>query len=153
ILVGAGDAVATWERLLVAVQHRGGLPAGLGARDTLRLEAGLPLHRHDMDATPTPPQAGLSWVVKLGKGAFTGRPVLAAEAAGTLPRKLVGFQLDEAGVPRHGFPVWFGGRAVGSVTSGVKSPTLGTSIGLAYVAPEAAALGTRIAIEIRGRQV
>src|SRR5262249_28426703 len=153
ILIPAADARRVWDPLLAAVRRWEGLPAGLGARDTLRLEAGLPLCGTDMDDDTTPLEAGLAWVVKLGKGEFVGRPTLAAQAADGVSRRLVGIQLDEPGVPRHGYPVSHDGRVVGSVTSGAKSPTLGTYIGLAYVSTEATARGTTVAIEIRGRQV
>src|SRR5439155_1344266 len=123
-------------------QHRGGLRSGPGARDTLRLEAGLPLSGTDMDETTTPLEAGLAWVVKLDKGDFVGRAVLAEQAARGVTRRLVGLELAEPGVPRHGYPVWRDGAAVGTVTSGTRSPTLGTYIGLAYVSADTAAPGT-----------
>jgi aminomethyltransferase len=92
-------------------------------------------------------------VVKLGKGEFVGRATLAAQAAAGPPRRLVGIELDEPGIPRHGYPVWHDGAPAGTVTSGTKSPTLGTYIGLAYVASGATAVGTPLAVEIRGRRV
>src|SRR5262245_33063652 len=118
ILLPDADTPAVWEALLDGVRRRGGTPAGLGARDTLRLEAGLPLCGTDMDATTTPLEAGLAWVVKLRKGEFIGRRVLEGQAARGLDRRLVGICLDEAGVPRHGCRVWRDGDAVGEVTSG-----------------------------------
>src|SRR5438034_7985546 len=133
LLSGAPDAPPLWEALLEATRRRDGLPAGLGARDTLRLEAGLPLCGTDMDETTTPLEAGLAWVVKLDKGDFVGRAVLAEQAARGVARRLVGLELAEPGVPRHGYAVWRDGVAVGTVTSGTRSPTLGTYIGLAYV--------------------
>jgi aminomethyltransferase len=153
LLVPAADAPALWEALVGAVRRRGGLPAGLGARDSLRLEAGLPLCGTDMDADTTPLEAGLGWVVKLAKGEFVGRPTLAAQADRGVARRLVGLELDEAGVPRHGQLVWHDGREVGAITSGLKSPTLGRYIGLAYLATGAAAPGTPVSVEIRGRRV
>jgi aminomethyltransferase len=153
LLLDASDALATWEALLEAVRRRGGLPAGLGARDTLRLEAGLPLHGSDVDIETTPYEAGLGWVVKLKKGDFIGRGPLAAQAASGPLRRLVGFELAEAAVPRHGHPIWHEDRVVGAVTSGMRSPTLGTFIGLGYVTSGASASATPIAIEIRGRKV
>jgi aminomethyltransferase len=153
LLAPASDGPALWKAALEAVRRRGGLPAGLGARDTLRLEAGLPLCGTDMDATTTPIEAGLGWVVKLAKGEFVGRKRLAAQAAGDLRRRLVGIQLDEPGIPRHGYPVWRDNGAIGTVTSGMKSATLGRFIGLAYVATGSDAPGTPIAVEIRGRRV
>jgi len=153
IMIDADDTPRLWDELLTSVERRGGQPAGLGARDTLRLEAGLPLCGTDMDETTTPLEAGLAWVVKLQKGAFIGRDALAEQAKSGPPRRLVGVQLDDPGIPRHGFPVFHDGTAVGHVTSGTKSPTLGTFIGLAYVSTGAAAPGTPVAIEIRGRRV
>ncbi len=153
ILVEATSARTVWDALLESAMRRGGLPAGLGARDTLRLEAGLPLCGTDMDATTTPLEAGLAWVVKLDKGEFVGRAALAAQAASGLTRRLVGLELEEPGIPRHGYGVWRDGTRVGRVTSGTKSPTLGTFIGLAYVAIAAAAPGTPVALDIRGRRV
>src|SRR5438034_558401 len=153
LLVAASDAPRLWEAVLDATRRRDGLPAGLGARDTLRLEAGLPLCGTDMDETTTPLEAGLAWVVKLGKGDFVGRAALAEQAARGVVRRLVGIELAEPGVPRHGCAVWRDGDAVGSVTSGTRSPTLGRYIGLAYVTAGAAAPGTPVAVEIRGRRV
>ena len=153
LMVASADAATLWDAVLGAVRRRGGLAAGLAARDTLRLEAGLPLCGSDMDTTTTPLEAGLAWVVKLGKGEFVGRATLAAQAAAGPPRRLVGIELDEPGIPRHGYPVWHDGAPAGTVTSGTKSPTLGTYIGLAYVASGATAEGTPLAVEIRGRRV
>jgi aminomethyltransferase len=153
LLVSAADGATLWAAIFEAVRHRGGLPAGLGARDTLRLEAGLPLCGTDMDTGTTPLEAGLGWVVKLAKGEFVGRKRMAAQAAGDLRRRLVGIQMDEPGIPRHGYAVWREGAAIGTVTSGMKSATLGQFIGLAYVATGSDAPGTPIAVEIRGRRV
>jgi len=153
LLGDAADAPRLWNAVLEAVRRRDGLPAGLGARDTLRLEAGLPLCGSDMDETTTPLEAGLAWVVKLGKGEFVGRAVLAEQAARGLARRLVGIELEEPGVPRHGYPVWHDGAAVGMVTSGTRSPTLGSYIGLAYVASGAATPGKAVQVEVRGRRV
>jgi glycine cleavage system T protein (aminomethyltransferase) len=153
ILVDAGDTEAVWTQLVDAARRRGGMPAGLAARDTLRLEAGLPLCGTDMDATTTPLEAGLAWVVKLGKGAFVGRDVLAAQVRDGLPRRLVGIEMDEPGIPRHGQTVRRDGAEVGQVTSGIKSPTLDRCIGLAYVATAAAEEGTSLAVDIRDRRL
>jgi len=153
LLAPAADVPALWDAVLEATRHRGGLPAGLAARDTLRLEAGLPLCGADMDAQTTPLEAGLAWVVKLRKEDFIGRAALAKQAAAGLERLLVGLEVDEAGVPRHGCPVWHAAAAVGTVTSGTRSPTLARFIALAYVAAGAAAPGTDLSVEIRGRRV
>jgi aminomethyltransferase len=106
-----------------------------------------------MDEGTTPLEAGLGWVVKLAKRDFVGRGILAEQAAHGVERRLVGIELDEPGVPRHGQAVWREGESVGTVTSGTKSPTLGRYIGLAYVATGVAAPGTPVAIEIRGRRL
>jgi aminomethyltransferase len=153
LMAAAADAAALWDALVDAARRRGGMPAGLAARDTLRLEAGLPLCGTDMDASTTPLEAGLAWVVKLGKGPFIGRDALAEQARAGLPRRLVGVQLDEPGIPRHGQAVWRGETRVGEVTSGIRSPTLGACIGLAYVRADAAAEGTALGIEIRERRL
>src|SRR5262245_42414985 len=132
LLLDAGDTLATWEAVLEAVRRRGGSPAGLGARDTLRLEAGLPLHGNDLDAETSPLEAGLAWVVKLEKGDFIGRAPLAAQATAGPPRRLIAFELAEPAVPRHGHTIWHDGTVAGTVTSGMRSPSLGTFIGLGY---------------------
>jgi aminomethyltransferase len=153
IAVPVTPAERVWTALLAVVRAHGGCVAGLGARDTLRLEAGLLLHGVDMDADTTPLEAGLDWVVRWGKGGFVGREALEQQVQAGVSRRLVGVELDEPGIPRHGCRVWRGDERVGVVTSGARSPTLGRFIGLAYVAPGAAAPGTPIAVEIRGRLV
>jgi len=151
LMCAASEVEALWDAVLGAVKLRGGMPCGLAARDTLRLEAGLPLHGSEMDATTTPLEAGLAWVVKLTKPSFIGRAPLVQQAADGLTRKLVGLRLDDAGVPRHGFAVWAGDRRIGEVTSGTKSPTLDAFIAMAYVATDVARPGTAVAVDIRGR--
>jgi aminomethyltransferase len=126
-------------------------PAGLGCRDSLRLEMAYRLYGSDMDDSTTPLEAGLAWVVKLDKGEFVGREALVRQREQGLAKKLVGFTLVDAGIPRHGYAVQQDGRKVGEVTSGTKSPSLGTSIGLAYVPTALAAEGSTFAVEIRGR--
>jgi aminomethyltransferase len=153
ILIPTADARQVWDPLLAAVRRCDGLPAGLGARDTLRLEAGLPLCGTDMDADTTPLEAGIAWVVKLRKPRFVGREVLERQAAAGPARRLVGFRLDEPSVPRHGQAVFQNGARVGTVTSGTKSPTLGTFIGMAAVAAPATRTGTAVAVEIRDRRL
>jgi aminomethyltransferase len=150
----ASDAAAPlWAALMEAGQPEQIVPCGLGARDSLRLEVAYRLYGSDMDDGTTPLEAGLAWVVKLDKGEFLGRDAMLRQKEQGLSRKLVGFVLTEAGIPRHGYPVLQDGRKVGEVTSGTKSPTLGTSIGLAYVPPSLAAEGSTFAVEIRGRPV
>jgi aminomethyltransferase len=142
-----------WDALLEAGAPEGLAPAGLGARDSLRLEMAYRLYGNDMDETRTPLEAGLAWVVKLDKGDFVGREALRRQKEAGLSRKLVGFTLTEPGIPRHGYRVLHAGAAVGEVTSGTKSPTLQLPIGLAYVPAALAAEGSTFAVEIRGRPV
>jgi len=144
-------AARLWAALMESGQSEGIRPCGLGARDSLRLEMAYRLYGSDMDDTTTPLEAGLSWVVKLDKGDFVGRQALQKQKEAGLSRKLVGFTLTEPGIPRHGYAVLQDGKQVGVVTSGTKSPTLSTSIGLAYVPPAAAAEGSTFAVDIRGR--
>ena len=140
-------APGIWRRLLAA----GAVPAGLGARDTLRLEAAMALYGHEIDETTTPFEAGLGWVVKLDKGDFLGRDALLAQKAAGVPRKLVGFEVQGRGIARQGHAVVSGGGTVGTVTSGTWSPTFEKALGLAYVPPEMAAAGSPLAIDVRGR--
>ena len=144
-------APGLWDRLVEAGGPRGLVPAGLGARDTLRLEMAYRLYGSDMDDATTPLEAGLAWVVKLEKGDFVGRDALLRQKAAGLPRKLVGFALSDPGIARHGHDVVRDGAKVGVVTSGTRSPSLRTSIGLAYVPPALAAEGSTFAVDIRGR--
>jgi len=148
-----GDATALWDGLLEEGRAEGIRPCGLGARDSLRLEMAYRLYGSDMDDATTPLEAGLAWVVKLDKGEFIGRDALRRQKEAGLSRKLVGFQLTGAGIARHGYPVVQDGRPIGVVTSGTKSPSLGTSVGLAYVPPALAAEGSTFAVDIRGRPV
>src|SRR5512136_407534 len=143
--------VKLWTALVEAGKAEGLLPAGLGARDTLRLEVAYRLYGNDMDDSTTPLEAGLGWVVKFDKGDFIGRAAMLRQKEGGLPRKLVGFVLTDPGIARHGFDVLHDGKKVGTVTSGTKSPTLKTSIGLACVPPALAAEGSTFAVDIRGR--
>ncbi len=129
-------------------------PAGLGCRDTLRLEAGLCLYGNELDDHVTPVEAGLNWLVKLGKAEpFLGRDVLARQQSEGTDRKLVGFTLDERAIPRHGHGVSYGGVAFGEVRSGTMSPTLGIPIGTCYLPTAAAVPGTEFDLDIRGRTV
>jgi len=144
-------AAALWDALMDAGRPEQVEPAGLGARDSLRLEMAYRLYGSDMDDSTTPLEAGLAWVVKLDKGDFVGRAALVKQKEAGLTRKLVGFVLTDPGIARHGYPVLQDGRRIGEVTSGTKSPSLGTSIGLAYVPTALAAEGSTFAVEIRGR--
>jgi aminomethyltransferase len=147
-------AAELWDAVLAAGQPHGLLPAGLGARDTLRLEAGYCLYGHELTDDITPLEAGLGWSVKLNKGAdFIGRQALADEKQNGLPRKLVGIELSERGVPRAGYPILRDGQVTGEVTSGTMSLTFNRPVALGYVPPADAAPGTSLAIEIRGKAV
>jgi len=142
------DAPEVWRRLLEA----GVKPAGLGARDTLRLEAAMALYGHEIDETTTPFEAGLAWVVKLDKGDFAGRAALAAQRAAGAPRKLVGFEVQGRGIARQGHTVLSPeGEAVGAVTSGTWSPTFEKALGMAYVPVALSAPGTALSIDVRGK--
>ena len=143
-----------WNALLPAVQAAGGGPIGLGARDTLRLEAGMPLYGNELDLATNPYEAGLGRVVKLGKeGDFVGRAALEQVARDGPARRLVGLVVEGRGIGRHGHRVFSGERETGSVTSGTQSPTLGVPIAMAYVAPADAEPGTVVDIEIREARV
>lgn len=145
------QAVHLWNALMAT----GGItPAGLGSRDSLRLEAGLSLYGNELDDSTTPIEAGLSWLVKLGKeGDFLGRTRLAHQQTQGTDRKLVGFTIDERAIPRHGYPVWYGDVNVGVVSSGCMSPTLGAAIGTCFLPSAAAVVGTRFEVEIRGKRL
>jgi aminomethyltransferase len=144
--VPAADAPALWDALADA----GVVPAGLGARDTLRLEAGLPLHGHELGPGITPLQAGLGWVVRWDKGEFRGRAALDAERAAGPRRLLRGLTVEGRQPPRAGCTVLRGGEPVGEVTSGNFSPTLGHGIALAFLVP-AVEPGAEVAVDVRGR--
>ncbi len=154
VFVETSRTVALWDVLLEAVRAAGGLPVGLGARDTLRLEAGMPLYGNELDLDTNPYEAGLGRVVKLGKpGDFVGRAALEKAAREGPSRRLVGLIVEGRGIARHGYPVWSGERRSGVVTSGTQSPTLGVPIAMAYVAPDDAEPGTVVDIEIRDTRV
>ncbi len=151
LFCASSDGPRLWAALAEAGQPEGLRPCGLGARDSLRLEMAYRLYGSDMDDAATPLEAGLGWVVKLDKGAFMGRDALVKQKEAGLSRKLVGFVLTEPGIARHGHGVLQDGKPVGTVTSGTRSPSLGLSIGLAYVPPALAAEGSTFAVDIRGR--
>lgn len=147
------DAPRVWRALLAGGADLGLKPAGLGARDTLRLEAGMALYGHEIDAGTTPLEANLGWVVKLGKGDFLGRDVLLAQKEQGPLRKLVGFTMVGKGIARQGYKVFWQGAEAGEVRSGTFSPTLEKAIGTAYVPATAVAPGTPLEIEIRGKRI
>ncbi len=142
-----------FKELLRAGRGAGLLPCGLGARDTLRLEARMLLYGNDIDETTTVLEAGLQGIVRLDKGDFVGREALAREKSAGVSRSLVGFELLERGIARQGHAIREKEREVGQVTSGTFSPTLRKSIGLAYVPSRLAAAGSRLAVGIRDREV
>jgi aminomethyltransferase len=153
LYVHVDAAEPLWHALLAAGEPAGLVPVGLGARDTLRLEAAYPLYGHELDDTTTPLEAGLTWVAKLTKPEFLGRDVLLQQKAVGLKRKLVGFEMLEPGIARSGYPVFKHDRSIGKVTSGTKSPSLGKAIALAYVDKTDAEIGNVIDVEIRGRRL
>jgi aminomethyltransferase len=154
IFCAAGDAAHLWRTLLELGKSRGIAPTGLGARDTLRLEARLALYGNDIDETTNPIEAGLSWIVKLNKPMFIGKEALAAIAARGPERKLVGFEMQGRGIARHGYPLLdLEGKSVGICTSGAPSPTLGKNIGLGYLPVALAEVGTRFRVDCRGKAV
>jgi aminomethyltransferase len=149
----AADAVAVWKAVMEAGNAYGLLPAGLGARDSLRLEVGYILYGNDLDEGHTPLEAGLGWVVKLDKGDFVGREALARQKEEGLEEKLVGFVLKERGFPRQGYEIRVDGRPAGEVTSGVLSHSTGKGVGMGYVPVEATGPGTEIQVVIRDRAI
>ena len=155
VYVHSDRAGAVWDAILEAGRPHGVIPAGLGARDTLRLEATLALYGNDIDDTMTPWEANLGWIVKMKKGDFTGREALAKQKEAGITRRLVGFEVTGRGIARHGFPVSVDPDSgpVGVVTSGTQTPTVGKPIGLAYVPVGRVAPGTPLAIDVRGRSV
>lgn len=153
ISVPSAVAVSLWRELLAV----GVVPAGLGARDTLRLEAGLPLHGHELGPGITPLQAGLEWVVSWDKGDFPGRAALVAEKAGGVPRLMRGIATEGRRPPREGAIVSLAdqdgnGRVIGEVTSGNFSPTLGHGIALAFLDPTVN-MGARVTVSVRDSQL
>jgi aminomethyltransferase len=153
LYVSAGDAATLWRSLLSAGERHGLLPAGLGARDSLRLEVGYILYGNDLDDQHTPLEAGLGWVVKLGKGDFVGRDALARQKEEGVERRLAGFVLQERGFPRRGYEIRREGEPAGVVTSGVLSHSIGQGVGMGYVPADAASPGTELEIVIRDRAI
>jgi len=147
-------AVRLWRALIALGGPLGLEPAGLAARDTLRLEARLSLYGNEIDDTTNPLEAGLGWVVKLGKGDFVGKTPLERIKAAGVTRKLVGFEMTGRGIARHGYPLLdMEGVKVGTCTSGSPAPTVGKNIGLGYLPTHMAAVGTQFVVDCRGRAV
>ena len=153
LFVPPQQAAAVWSALLDAGVAHGLRPAGLGARDTLRLEAGMRLYGQDMDETTTLIEAGLGWTVGWDKESFIGREALLAQKRTGPSRRLVGFEMLERGIARHGCAVHAGADRVGRVTSGTLTPFLQKAIGMAYVPVELAARDTELSIDVRGRRL
>jgi len=149
----ADDAIEVWGALLAAGGASGLIPAGLGSRDSLRLEMGYALYGNDLDEDHTPLEAGLGWITKPDKGEFNGRDALVAQRDHGVERRLVGIKLKERGFPRPGYEVLENGQPVGVVTSGTVSPSLGVGIALAWVPSRLAARGSELAISLRGKPV
>ncbi|HYR27014.1 MAG TPA: glycine cleavage system aminomethyltransferase GcvT [Thermoanaerobaculia bacterium] len=139
-------------RIMRKLVEAGVKPCGLGARDTLRLEAKMALYGNDIDDTTTPLQADLAWIVKLEKGDFAGRDVLQREKAEGPPRKLVGFEMVDKAIARHGMPIVDGSAEIGVVTSGTHSPTLKKAIGLAYLPLDKSGQGNEFTVVVRGKE-
>jgi aminomethyltransferase len=157
IFVPPQQADRVWQALLTS-DSGDVVPCGLGARDTLRLEAGMRLYGNDMDETTTALEAGLGWIVGWNKGDFVGAGALRAQKASGASRRLAGFELVEPGIARQGYDVYAGvaatgdGAPVGKVTSGTQTPTLKKSIGMAYLPQAGTAPGSEFEIDIRGRR-
>ncbi len=153
IYIEPDHAAGTWRAVIDGGRAHGLQPAGLGARDTLRFEAGMCLYGHDIDAMTTPLEAGLGWIVKLGKGDFIGRDVLVRQHEDGVERRLCGFEMVDRGIARHGYPVFLAkdGEQVAEVTSGTRSPTLEKALGMVYLPTGAATPGQEILVGIRQR--
>ncbi len=153
VYVPPSEAARVWNELLQAGAEFGIKPCGLGARNTLRLEAKMALYGHEIDASISPLEADLSWIVKLQKGDFVGRDALLKQKEAGVSRKLVGFEMRARGIGRDGYEVLLDGAPSGWVTSGSPSPTLGKNIGLCYLPAEHAVPGKSIQIMIRNQPV
>jgi aminomethyltransferase len=151
IFVPPNVADRVWQAILESGRSADVIPCGLGARDTLRLEAAMRLYGNDIDETTSVLEAGLGWTIAWEKGDFIGRDALAAQKAAGLTRKLVGFEMVDRGIARHGYPVLAAGQRAGVVTSGTQTPFLKKAIGMAYVPVELAAPGAEIEIDVRGK--
>lgn len=150
------DAPVVWRALLEHGEPQGLIPAGLGARDTLRFEAGMSLYGQEIDAETTPLEAGLGWIVKLAKGDFIGRDVLETQAENGTTRRLVGFEMIDRGIARHEHQVYLGEtdeEPAGIVTTGTQSPTLGKALGMAYLPAGHTEIGTEFFVQIRTRRL
>lgn len=150
LYVSSGDAPAIWNAL--RAHELAPVPVGLGARDTLRLESAYMLYGNDIDATTSPIEAGLGWTVKFTDRDFVGRSVLEQQKTAGTSRRMVQLEMLDRAIPRPHYPVYAGGRQVGEMTSGTFSPTFGHGIGLAYVEPSSARVGTEVEVDVRGER-
>ncbi|MDG0812862.1 glycine cleavage system aminomethyltransferase GcvT [Cohnella rhizosphaerae] len=153
IYVSADRAGDVWQALMAAGEPFGLVPAGLGARDTLRFEARLPLYGQELSDAISPLEAGVGIFVKLDKDDFIGKDALVRQKEAGLPRKLVGIEMIDRGIPRSHYPVFAGETRIGEVTTGTQSPTLKRSLGLALIDSAHAAPGTAVEVEIRGKRL
>lgn len=151
VFVPPKHAPAVWNAILETGKDDGVIPAGLGARDTLRLEAAMRLYGNDIDAETTVLEADLEWIIGWKKDNFIGRDALLRQKESGVSRRLVGFEMTERAIARHGYPVMIGGQKAGVVTSGTQTPFLKKAIGMAYVPASHTAEGTEFDVEIRGR--
>jgi aminomethyltransferase len=154
IYCDASDAVELWKAILSAGEEEGVVPCGLGSRDTLRFEATLALYGQELSPEITPLEAGIGFAVKLNKEAdFIGKEVLKQQKEAGSARKLVGIEMIDRGIPRHGYPVYKGEELIGGVTTGTQSPTLKKNIGLVLINSEHTGLDSEIDVEIRGKRL
>ncbi len=151
VFVPPNQADRVWQAILESGAGAGVIPCGLAARDTLRLEAAMCLYGNDIDDTTTVLEANLGWIVGWNKPDFIGKPVLVEQKAGGVARRLVGFEMVDRGIARHGYAILRDGAPVGTVTSGTQTPFLKKAIGMGYVPAALAAVDTGIDIDIRGR--
>lgn len=152
VFVPPNAAERVWDAILQAGKGAGAVPAGLGARDTLRLEASMRLYGNDMDETTTVVEADLNWIVGWKKDAFIGSDVLKQQKAQGAPRKLVGFEMVDRAIARHGYDAYVDGRKAGVVTSGTQTPFVKKAIGMAYLPIDKTASGTEFEVDVRGRK-
>jgi aminomethyltransferase len=153
LYVDPAEAERVWKEIMAAGAEFGIKPCGLGARNTLRLEAKMALYGHEIDASISPLEADLNWIVKLDKGDFVGRDALLKQKEAGVKRRLAGFEMCGRGIGRDGYEVWLDGAPAGWVTSGSPSPTLGKNIGLCYLPVEHAQPGRPIQVVVRNQPV
>ncbi|TCS83996.1 glycine cleavage system aminomethyltransferase GcvT [Tepidibacillus fermentans] len=153
IYLSNDDAVKLYDIILEIGKDDGVIPCGLGARDTLRFEAKLPLYGQELSPTITPIEAGLAFFVKWDKGDFIGRDVLLQQKEQGTPRKLVGIEMIERGIPRSHYPVYVGDEQIGEITTGTQSPTLRKNLGLALIKTEHATIGNEVWVGIRNKKI